>query len=88
MLQVVGSLAGQSSYARGLDRVQRWVAPYLDATASSQIWQMFGGTPPRAPLVFVVEVRAAGARDFVRFKDLRWGTADTAAMNFVPSPSN
>ena len=43
---------------------------------------MFGGTPPRFPLVLVVEVRPQGEDDYVLFQDLRWGTADSAALNF------
>lgn len=69
-------------YTRFLDRIRRTVEPYLELAGSTQSWHMFGGTPPRFPLVFVVEVQPQGEPDFVLFQDLHWGTSDSAAMNF------
>jgi hypothetical protein len=74
------SVAGM--YARGAARGRALVEPYLNLVGSTQIWNMFGGTPPRFPLVFVVEVRPRGADHFILFQDLNWGTADSAALNF------
>jgi hypothetical protein len=70
------------AYTRGLDWARAWTTPYLEATGSLQGWHMFGGTPPRSPLVFVVRVQPEGEKEMVLFQDLRWGTADSAAMNF------
>src|SRR5262249_62083901 len=67
---------------RFLARIRRTVEPYLELAGSTQSWHMFGGTPPRFPLVFVVEVQPQGEPDFVLFQGLHWGTSDSAAMNF------
>jgi hypothetical protein len=64
------------------NRMRRLAEPYLMAVGSDQAWHMFGGTPPRSPLLLVVEVRPEGEVQFQLFQDLRWGTADSAAMNF------
>jgi hypothetical protein len=69
-------------YAKVTDDIRGVISPYLEAAGSTQSWHMFGGTPPRFPLVFVVEVQPRGEKDFVLFQDLRWGTADSKALNF------
>ncbi len=69
-------------YIDTVSRGREWVEPYLRWTGSTQSWTMFGGTPPRYPLVLVVEVRPRGSKEFVLYQDLRWGTEDSAAMNF------
>jgi hypothetical protein len=69
-------------YAKVTDDIREIISPYLEAAGSTQSWHMFAGTPPRFPLVFVVEVRPRGEKDFVLFQDLRWGTADAKALNF------
>lgn len=75
-------LAVARTYIAATDRGRSLVGPYLNLTGSGQSWHMFAGTPPRFPLVFVVEVQPRGEPDFVRFQDLNWCTADSAAMNF------
>jgi hypothetical protein len=75
-------LALARQYVAATDRARDVVLPYLRLTGSAQGWHMFGGTPPRFPLVFVVEVRPRGESGYVLFQDLNWGTADSAAMNF------
>jgi hypothetical protein len=70
------------TYQTATDHGRRLVTPYLNLIASTQSWHMFGGTPPRYPLVFVVEVKPANEREYVLFQDLNWGTPDSAAMNF------
>jgi hypothetical protein len=69
-------------YVRLTEDARRRVTPYVDAVGSTQSWHMFGGTPPRYPLVFLIEVRPEGEKDFVLFQDLNWGTAESRAMNF------
>jgi hypothetical protein len=75
-------LAMIREYIAVTDRGRDLVGPYLRLAGSTQSWHMFGGTPPRFPLVFVVEVKPLGEQTFVLFQDLNWGTADSAAMNF------
>jgi hypothetical protein len=70
------------AYQSATDRARRLVSPYLNLVASTQSWHMFGGTPPRFPLVFAVEVRPRYESEYVLFQDLNWGTLDSAAMNF------
>src|SRR6266542_2101699 len=70
------------AYTRFLDRLRTLVGPYLETAGSTQSWHMFGGTPPRFPLIFVVEVQPRGEADYLLFQDLHWGTKDSAAMNF------
>jgi hypothetical protein len=70
------------AYDRALGRVRGRIDPYLETVGSTLSWHMFGGTPPRFPLVFVVEVWPEGGDDFVLFQDLHWGTADSRALNF------
>jgi hypothetical protein len=69
-------------YTRITDNIRGVISPYLEAAGSTQSWHMFGGTPPRFPLVFVVEVLPRGEKEYVLFQDLRWGTADSKALNF------
>ena len=69
-------------YTQVTDDIRAVIAPYLEAAGSTQSWHMFGGTPPRFPLVFVVEVQPRGEDDFVLFQDLNWGTTDSKALNF------
>jgi hypothetical protein len=69
-------------YKRFADAAQARAATYLDLIDSTQSWHMFGGTPPRFPLVVLVEVRPENEKDFILFQDLRWGTSDSSAMNF------
>ena len=71
-----------TAYTRFTDRLRRLVSPYLDTVGSTQSWHMFGGTPPRFPLVFVVEVQPQGESGYVLFQDLHWGTDDSKTMNF------
>ncbi len=70
------------AYERFTGRLRARVAPYLETVGSTQSWFMFGGTPPRFPLVFVVEVQPRGEEDYVLFQDLHWGTPDSRLMNF------
>jgi hypothetical protein len=76
---VLGFVRG---YVAVTDRIRGIILPYLDTVGSTQSWHMFGGTPPRFPLVFVVEVEPEGEGRFVPFQDLNWGTADSRALNF------
>src|SRR5262249_14439539 len=69
-------------HVAGTARIRGVLPPSPDTGGSTQSWHMFGGTPPRFPLVFVVEVWPAGERRFVPFQDLNWGTADSRALNF------
>jgi hypothetical protein len=69
-------------YTHAVSSAQRRVNPYLELAGSTQSWHMFGGTPPRFPLVFVVEIKPKGEHDYVLYQDLNWGTTDSAAMNF------
>lgn len=75
-------LAFARAYKKVTDGARRIIQPYLELAGGPQSWHMFGGTPPRFPLVFVVEVQAEGAEDYELFQDLRWGTADSSALNF------
>ncbi len=71
------------AYARWTDAAKKIVTPYLELAGSApQNWHMFGGTPPRFPLVFVVEVKPIDEAAYVLYQDLNWGTADSAGMNF------
>src|SRR5437773_1840850 len=45
-------LAIVRTYTAVTDRARRKVEPYLNLVGSTQSWHMFGGTPPRFPLVF------------------------------------
>lgn len=69
-------------YTRATDVARRRVTPYLDLIDSTQSWHMFGGTPPRYPLVMMVDVRPRGESAFVPFQDLNWGTPEARALNF------
>ena len=75
-------LGAVRAYTRTTDAVRRVIAPYLELAGSTQSWHMFGGTPPRFPLVFVVEVQPTDADHYILFQDLNWGTPDSKAMNF------
>jgi hypothetical protein len=70
------------AYTRWTNSAKSRVNPYLEIAGSTQSWHMFGGTPPRFPLVFVVEVKPKGEKSYVLYQDLQWGTRDSAAMNF------
>src|SRR5438132_1307662 len=70
------------AYVSLTDAARRRVTPYVNAVGSTQSWHMFGGTPPRYPLVFVIEVRPQREKDFVVFQHLNWGTDASRAMNF------
>jgi hypothetical protein len=70
------------AYTRATDKIRAVISPYLEAAGSTQSWHMLGGTPPRFPLVFVVEVQPRGEGQYVLFQDLYWGTEDSRAMNF------
>jgi hypothetical protein len=75
-------LAVVRGYTRVTDAARRRVTTYVELIGSTQSWHMFGGTPPRFPLVFVVEVWPEGGREFMLYQDLNWGTPDSRAMNF------
>jgi hypothetical protein len=69
-------------YLEATDRARKLVTPYLRLIDSTQSWHMFGGTPPRFPLVLMVEVRTTKESNYVVYQDLNWGTSESAAMNF------
>lgn len=80
--QLEDLLAVARAYDRFTGEARRRVAPYLNVIDSTQSWHMFGGTPPRFPLVLLVEVRPENESRFILFQDLNWGTAESSAMNF------
>src|SRR5262245_16249613 len=59
-----------TAYTRFTDRLRGLVSPYLDTAGSTQSWHMFGGTPHRSPLVFVVEVQPQGESSYILLQDL------------------
>jgi hypothetical protein len=75
-------LTAVRAYVRVTDAARSKASPYLELAGSTQSWHMFGGTPPRFPLVFVAEVKPKNESEYILYQDLNWGTADSAAMNF------
>jgi hypothetical protein len=80
--QLQDLLAFARGYTTATDRARAVITPYLRLADSTQSWHMFGGTPPRFPLVLEVEVRPEKESQYILYQDLRWGTEDSAAMNF------
>jgi hypothetical protein len=70
------------AYVEATNYARRYVTPYLELIDCTQSWNMFGGTPPRFPLVLMVDVKPAGEKDFVAYQDLSWGTPGSRALNF------
>jgi hypothetical protein len=56
--------------------------PYLEATGSTQSWNLFAGTPPKYPQVMQVEVFAPGSNGWQLFQDFSWGTPEFEATPF------
>ncbi len=56
--------------------------PYLDLTGSTQTWNMFGGTPPRYPSVFMAEILPRGESQWVLFQDMNWGSDTYKAIHY------
>jgi hypothetical protein len=69
-------------YTNGYFSVRRVFEPYLEATGSTQSWNMFGGTPPRRPMVLMVEIKPRDEKDYVLYRDFNWGTAEAKQLNF------
>jgi hypothetical protein len=69
-------------YMDGYFKARKVFEPYLQITGSEQSWNMFAGTPPRYPLVFMVEVWPKSGKGWVPFQDMHWGTADFHAVHF------
>src|SRR5438067_1178384 len=57
------------NYTRSMNKGEHWLKWYLVPTGTQQTWNMFGGTPPRYPLVFVVEVQPEGESGYLLFQD-------------------
>jgi hypothetical protein len=70
------------SYMNGYFAARKVFEPYLEITGSTQMWNMFAGTPPRRPLVFMVDVFPRGERAWVPFQDMNWGTQDFKNIHF------
>jgi hypothetical protein len=80
--QLEDLLAVARAYTTATDRARDLVTPYLRFVDSTQSWHMFGGTPPRYPLILAVEVSTTAESEYVLYQDLNWGTGDSSAMNF------
>lgn len=63
-------------------KVRKVVEPYIDAAGISQSWNMFGGTPPRYPRVFMVDIQPVGQASFENFQDFHWDTPSTLSTHF------
>jgi hypothetical protein len=66
----------------GYFTVRKIFEPYLEATGSVQSWNMFAGTPPRYPQVFMVEIFPQGGAGWIPFQDMNWGSKDLENIHF------
>ncbi|HEY6559732.1 MAG TPA: hypothetical protein VI072_20760 [Polyangiaceae bacterium] len=69
-------------YMDGYFQIRKVFEPYLEATGSTQTWNLFAGTPPKYPHVFMVDIYYRGAKDWVPFQNMNWGTPDYEATHF------
>jgi len=63
-------------------KVRKLVEWYMDAASIQQAWNMFGGTPPHFPRVFMVEIKPLGATEFLPYRDFHWGGKDESEYDF------
>ncbi|HMJ14937.1 MAG TPA: hypothetical protein VK524_26170 [Polyangiaceae bacterium] len=75
-------LAATRAYMDGYFEVRKVFEPYLEATGSTQTWNLFAGTPPKYPMVFMVDVYPDHGTNWVPFQDMNWGTRDFEALHF------
>jgi hypothetical protein len=72
-------------YTGGVKRARHVVGPYLSTIGSSQRWNMFGGVPPRHPIIAKLDVAECGQKKkkrFVVWLDGHAGAPGDAAFDF------
>jgi hypothetical protein len=75
-------IAAARAYVDGYFKVRKVFEPYLEATGSTQTWNLFAGTPPKYPMVFMVDIFPEGGKEWVPFQDMNWGTPTYNATHF------
>ncbi len=71
-------------YTVGVKRARHIVGPYLSTVGSTQRWNMFGGVPPRHPIVARLDVSECGRgkKKFALWLDGHAGASGDAVFDF------
>jgi len=76
------ALGAVADYTRAVLAARSLAGVYIEPVGETQNWNMFGGIPPRHPLIGMIEVKPRGARHYKTWLDGHWGQSGDAAFDF------